>query len=58
MLAPSVIERLKLTAHNRGYKPGPFLEELLDSVLPTKIRRRSVKQIRANIKLIRSKESK
>jgi hypothetical protein len=56
MLAPNVIERLKQTAYARGYKPGMFLEELLDNVLPKKVRHKVIKRIPATVKMIRTKE--
>lgn len=31
---PEIVQRLKRTASERGYKPGEFLEQLLDTVLP------------------------
>ena len=58
LLAPSIIERLKMTSHVRGYKPGTFLEELLDNVLPKKVRSKVVKRTPAKLTMIRSKESR
>lgn len=58
LLSPSIIERLKMTAHVRGYKPGPFLEELLDNVLPKKVKSKVIKRTPAKITMIRAKEYK
>jgi hypothetical protein len=58
LLSPTIIERLKMTAHVRGYKPGPFLEELLNNVLPKKVRTKTIKRQPAKISLVRSKESR
>jgi hypothetical protein len=62
MIAQSIDARLRATAFARGYKPAAFLEELLDAVLPKKIKRKYTKRatVPAKIKLLRSatRESK
>jgi hypothetical protein len=58
LLNPNVIERLKVTAHKRGYKPGPFLEVLLDTVLPSKVDTSMIKSKRAKISYVRTKEKR
>lgn len=58
LLPPGIIGRLKATAFNRGYKPGPFLEELLDVVLPKKVKAKVVRKVTAKIKLVRQKEAR
>jgi len=58
LLSPAIIERLKATAGQRGYKPGPFLEAVLDAVLPLKIVHKNHRTLAAKVRYTRSKEKR